>query len=255
MAGKCSPEESISKRTCSKTVKRRAGWERVGTQGWGAGNTALLGLVLLAAETGSQRSWGQIVGPGPSPLHTRTSVASASSFYLEAVGTGFTVLLTPCLLPSQGQAWSQLWGDHREAARPEVFESPPTVCPPTSPGVPHTPHPQPTHSTLGTCRLYFQTKISPNPVRTVFPKHVLVTMNQRAGGTLPAHVRRLVDDGRSLLSGQLGSRWAVRCGSCTDWGSKRHPHEPSGIERGSLVFDNREMNRCSLQRITGGGIP
>ena len=41
---------------------------------------ARLGLILLAAEAGSQRSWGQVVGPGPSPLHTGTSVVSTPFF-------------------------------------------------------------------------------------------------------------------------------------------------------------------------------
>lgn len=147
MAGKCSPEESISKRTCSKTVKRRelagSGW---GAQGWGGpGSTALLGLVLLAAEAGSQRSWGQVVGPGPSPLHTRTSVASAPSFSQRPWDRIHGPPLPVSCLPKAKRGVSS-GGTIGRKTRSVPNHLP--LCPPTSDGAPYPrPHPANTQHT------------------------------------------------------------------------------------------------------------
>lgn len=144
-------------------------------------------------------------GAGPLPSAHRDICRFHSFLLAEAVGKD-SRSSSPCLLPFQGQAWSQLWENHRMQDQ-KCSELPPTVpsnlrrCPP------HTPH----WAFVCICR-----QIKPNPAWTVFPKHSLVTMNQRTGGTAAGPREGLVDDGRSLPSSQLGSRWAMRCGSCPD---------------------------------------
>ena len=121
---------SLRKNLQPDCQKKRAGWERVGRPGLGeAGNTVQPGLILLAAEAGSHRSWGRVEGPGrgagllPSP---QEDICRFRSFPLaEAMGQD-SRSSSPCPLPSQGQAWGQLWGNHRKQDQ-ECSESLPTV--------------------------------------------------------------------------------------------------------------------------------
>lgn len=151
--------------------KKRAGWERVGCPGLGeAGNTVLPGLSLLAAEAGSHRSWGRVVGLGRGArplLSAHEDICLFHSFLLaEAVGQD-SRSSSPCPLPSQGQAWSHLWGNDKMHDQ-KCSDSLPTV-PPNLQRCPPPPH----WVLVCICRL-----IKPKPAHTVFPKHSLVTMNQ-----------------------------------------------------------------------------
>ena len=98
---------------------------------------ARLGLILLAAEAGSQRSWGQVVGPGPFPLHTGTSVTS-TPFFSQRPWERIHGPPLPVSCLSKAKRGVSSGGTIGCKTRSVQNYLP--LCPPTSDGAPHTHH-------------------------------------------------------------------------------------------------------------------
>lgn len=173
--------------------KKRAGREWDQRPGLGGGNTASLVGILLAAEESSpgadcQRSWEfragiwEVMDLALSPLSRSlskdTSVISSpiqDSFFSET--------------PSNSLAM----GWKNRSVQNHLL-----LCPPAPQGC------HPPNSTLLVC---IYRLIKPNPSRTMFPKHSLITINQQADSAAAHPCEHLVNDGRRLPNGQLDPGW------------------------------------------------
>ena len=212
-------------------------------QGWGAGYRAPLGLILLAAEApcprltvkdaenselGSQKSWGWAP-----PLCAQghichiCSCSGLLSFH-RGPGPECTGLLS--LAPDLRRLSTESSQERPWDARRKVSRS-------TSCCALQLPVASLCHLALLVCIYRLN---HPYPACTMFPKHSLITINQRAGSATARPCEHLVNDGKRLPNGQLGSGWDGETWVLSRLRRQRHCHEPSGMERRSLVFDNEK---------------